>query len=752
MCICNRNWQAADCSERVCQFGLAHVDTPKGDLDHDGKVSNADDIVVDNDFVYPYGTTEQYPNMQNSDLQTLTNTAHYYMECSNKGRCDRETGECICYPGYDGVACQRASCPGYPDSCSGHGVCKSIKQLARSQYDNVYQLWDQHTTMGCECDAGYMGPDCSQRLCKYGVDPLYLDDVATVRFSTWDVGIMSTSSYHNFANNIFETKNNGYWALRVYDNHGEDWLTVPIDASATCEEVVSALESLPNNVVPVSSVLCTKTSFFKQNGSEITFSSTSEFYDAQHPKSAKHPYRLFYKMALWEAQTPAIFGELSPATATTPYFSSFQNRTANTASFTYPDDIYLSGVIYRLKMYGNPGKLRQPEVEVYLDGERPTLLIQNEKVITKVWTDGQAGEDEDYVADHCNGVTVRIGRAAGKARAYTDRTFPGLDVDGQQISYLTGLFQSEKDKLMNCLGASDFDDSNNIGVYNWDYGGKSYPHLIKLVRTVTTYTDGGYYAVIYYDPTATDIYDDSGSTGVFRLLNPFNPPDNLRTDQYEVYTTKGTLALTTELAEATFGFASQYIYTTNVSYDLNNTYNRFDANVPYDGDISCEKTATNSEKFRYLRHCLNTSDLFMVLNWEFPEYNPANLNMYRAERVHTYAPTHSVKDRWHNTLASNVADNTLSYLTHQITADISTNWGVSVGGTFFEADQSATKYYDDPNRAKFHVYKFFPAEESTYHYVNECSNRGLCNRQTGLCECFSGYTTDSCNEQSALAV
>jgi hypothetical protein len=32
MCICNRNWQAADCSERVCQFGLAHVDTPKVNL------------------------------------------------------------------------------------------------------------------------------------------------------------------------------------------------------------------------------------------------------------------------------------------------------------------------------------------------------------------------------------------------------------------------------------------------------------------------------------------------------------------------------------------------------------------------------------------------------------------------------------------------------------------------------------------------------------------------------------------------
>eukprot|EP00339_Tiarina_fusa_P012254 CAMPEP_0117051460 /NCGR_PEP_ID=MMETSP0472-20121206/35552_1 /TAXON_ID=693140 ORGANISM="Tiarina fusus, Strain LIS" /NCGR_SAMPLE_ID=MMETSP0472 /ASSEMBLY_ACC=CAM_ASM_000603 /LENGTH=72 /DNA_ID=CAMNT_0004765675 /DNA_START=29 /DNA_END=244 /DNA_ORIENTATION=+ len=34
MCVCQRNWQANDCSERVCQFGLAHVDTPKGDLNH----------------------------------------------------------------------------------------------------------------------------------------------------------------------------------------------------------------------------------------------------------------------------------------------------------------------------------------------------------------------------------------------------------------------------------------------------------------------------------------------------------------------------------------------------------------------------------------------------------------------------------------------------------------------------------------------------------------------------------------------
>merc|ERR1712167_6282 len=78
----------------------------------------------------------------------------------------------------------------------------------------------------------------------------------------------------------------------------------------------------------------------------------------------------------------------------------------------------------------------------------------------------------------------------------------------------------------------------NTDVENWDYGSDIYPHLIKLVRTVTSYQDGGFYAAVIFDGTD------------FKLLNPFIPPDELTDDNYDINTTQGTLQRTTTTAAA----------------------------------------------------------------------------------------------------------------------------------------------------------------------------------------------------------
>ena len=50
------------------------------------------------------------------------------------------------------------------------------------------------------------------------------------------------------------------------------------------------------------------------------------------------------------------------------------------------------------------------------------------------------------------------------------------------------------------------------------------------------------------------------------------------------------------------------------------------------------------------------------------------------------------------------------------------------------------------------IVKFTPASTGSYTYVSQCSNRGLCNGDDALCECFKGYTNDDCSMQSSLAV
>lgn len=172
-CECYRNWFGADCSNRICSFGLAFVDTPIGDLDGDGQVSPSRSFDPrDNNYVVGkenviggrselFSANYGYARAKKTDEW---NEAHFYRECSNKGICDRTTGLCNCFPGYEGEGCVRTSCP---NDCSGRGKCRLI---ADSQ--PTYSAWDREKGSYCVCDAGYTGPDCSLRSCPKGADPV----------------------------------------------------------------------------------------------------------------------------------------------------------------------------------------------------------------------------------------------------------------------------------------------------------------------------------------------------------------------------------------------------------------------------------------------------------------------------------------------------------------------------------------------------------------------------------------------------
>ncbi|KAJ0403084.1 hypothetical protein P43SY_009151 [Pythium insidiosum] len=97
-----------------------------------------------------------------------TDVAHYDVECSNMGTCDRGTGKCLCVEGFTGTACQRLACP---NACNEAGECLSLRQLSRKfavATEPLYELpWDADMIHGCFCRRGYHGYDCSKLVALY---------------------------------------------------------------------------------------------------------------------------------------------------------------------------------------------------------------------------------------------------------------------------------------------------------------------------------------------------------------------------------------------------------------------------------------------------------------------------------------------------------------------------------------------------------------------------------------------------------
>jgi len=137
-----------------------------------------------------------------ADYAIADETAHQLAECSNRGFCNRETGECECEsPLFGGVACERMSCQnncnlkgrcfsaktmaemkeagilGKYEGCTSAQICQnddcSIRDYSKCSRKSSYDVpWDADKIFGCLCDSGYSTYDCSSRTCATGDDPL----------------------------------------------------------------------------------------------------------------------------------------------------------------------------------------------------------------------------------------------------------------------------------------------------------------------------------------------------------------------------------------------------------------------------------------------------------------------------------------------------------------------------------------------------------------------------------------------------
>jgi hypothetical protein len=614
----------------VCQFGTAWVDIPLGDLDASGRVTGPTVTVTKNSQLYPFGTTELFPNMADTNGTVMTNSAHAYAECSNKGYCDRNNGVCECLAGYEGSACQRSRCPSTDTSivCSGHGVCTSARQIAAMDHGNQYRQWDQDMTMGCMCDPGYIGADCSERSCKYGYDPVFFDKLGSVRYTNWSFVMYTTST--------LQVKGN--YSMIFTTRTGQQWHTTPLRFNASCREVVSALEVLPNRAVPAGSTRCVKWNDYN---------------------------------SITAADEPGYI-------SSNPYY----------------------GIKYQLAFPRNPGFLPALDINIYLDGTRPTLYTTDgSRVSMFVYPNGFSGEYADYFRSLCNGVDVTLQKTS-------------------TYNYLSGLTNLETRLLQQCLGQA------NVGVlpsltgivkgqtYYWDYGTKLNPHLVKLVDiskthvtdmcsgqlnsvrgggiACTTARAPGFIVPLYYDTTLK----------LFILMT--RPAEDYSSSTlFAVWKTDGTTQLVSPNVKVFTDTSNPYsstIYTTNST----------SVSSSYSGGVDCETSVTNTYG---LLDCVEKGDRVFFVDTSSFSYNPKYMNLYQVERMYTIDPNNQLVGPGSHRMVLNMPIN--SY------------WKSS----------DAT--------AAIRIFKFLP--RTSYPIVAECSNRGLCSRLTGDCECFRGYELDDCS-------
>lgn len=103
-----------------------------------------------------------------------------------------------------------------------------------------YTPWDADMIYGCECDSGFTGFDCSQRVCPRGDDPLTTGQVEEVQ--------------------IFECQKNGLTDTSEVVFYIMGYPTIALPASTTAFDLRVALEVRPPPVTRTAGVPCARPS------------------------------------------------------------------------------------------------------------------------------------------------------------------------------------------------------------------------------------------------------------------------------------------------------------------------------------------------------------------------------------------------------------------------------------------------------------------------------------------------------------
>lgn len=285
ICECYDNWglglghYSGDCSQRTCPYEIAFVDSPylestyRRGYDHAQNKApvDADDNIIE------VGNFNPARNGGVADGgEPYTSVArHKYAECSGRGLCNRDSGECECFPGYEGKGCQRTTCP---NDCSGHGRCAYIEKMpyettamAGAPYSGDWSFlsqdaltfdyygWDRHKIRGCICDPEYGDVDCSKRMCPFGTDIMDRRNnlVAAEQYEVQTIWLQARGDAANTG--VLTSLNGRTFALTFKSKLNETFTTSPIVLSFSTGDgsllhdfvldVEQALESLPNRVI-----------------------------------------------------------------------------------------------------------------------------------------------------------------------------------------------------------------------------------------------------------------------------------------------------------------------------------------------------------------------------------------------------------------------------------------------------------------------------------------------------------------------